>query len=93
MRMILLCLLLFSLLITAHARVDIIQEVDVDFTSAFKDSSQITTMDQDVLLNLPTSNIFDAVVAEAIQDFDRFASLSHEEIKQILDDFRAHRYS
>lgn len=71
-----LCLLLFSLLITAQANEYATQENNVG-----------PVMDQYASLDLPsldshTSDLFDAVVSDAMQEFDRLASLSYEEIKQ-----------
>jgi hypothetical protein len=68
----------------ADAHEDVAQEMDVDLVLAFDDLQQIPTIDQYALLDLPASNLFDAVVAEATREFDRFASLSHEEIEQMM---------
>jgi hypothetical protein len=78
MRKIMLCLLLFSLLMVAQARGDVAQEMNVDLVLSFEDTPQIPTIDQIALLDLPTSNLFDIVAAEAIQEFDRVAALKAE---------------
>ncbi len=71
-----LCLLLFSLSIIAQAGEYADQEADADLV-----------MDQYASLDLPplsesASDLFDAVIADAVQEFDRLASLSYEEVKQ-----------
>ncbi len=71
-----LCLLLFSLSIIAQAGEYADQEADADLV-----------MDQYAFLDLPplsesASDLFDAVIADAVQEFDRLASLSYEEVKQ-----------
>lgn len=71
-----LCLILFSLSIMAQAGEYAAQENGTD-----------SAVDQYASLNLPplsesTSDLFDAVIADAVQEFDRLASLSYEEIKQ-----------
>ncbi len=79
-----LCLFLFSLLITAQAQENFTQELNADLTVAF----QNLAIDQNVSANLTELNSFNMFVADAEQDFNRAASIPYEEIDWILEQAR-----
>ncbi len=75
-------LLLFSLLIMAHAQEDFTQGLDVDLAAAFQN-----LVDQNASVNLTAPDMFDVVIADATEEFDRTAFISPEEIKLAREQF------
>lgn len=83
-----LCLFLFSLLIITQAQENFTQELNADIAKAF----QNLAVDQNASVNSTAPDLFDTRSKDAEQEYNRAASISHEEIERIFEQFLDSHY-